>query len=154
MELTVSLNWTWPGIEGEEWPRFRSSEASCWGNVRTTVMAGLISILFLAVQCSCHIGFGKWKLLHWISKMLIYRKFDGIQWSLCLFVSQLCFPRPRRGTEQSHELQGLKRSEDGAGLDIFLVIQILIYWQCFGDVCVPYHIPKLIDISSSKLVVS
>ena len=81
--------------------------------------------------------------------MWIYRKFGGIQWSLCLFVWQLCFPRPRRGTEQSHELQGLKRSEDGAGLDIFPMIQILIYWQCFGDVCVPYHIPKLIDISSS-----
>ena len=60
MELTVSLNWTWPGIEGEEWPRFRSSEASCWGNVRTTVMAGLISMLFFgrAVQLS-----------HWVWKM-------------------------------------------------------------------------------------
>lgn len=135
LQWSNGVDWVRPGIEGEEWSRFRSSEASCWGNVRTTVMAGLISMLFLAVLCSCHIGFGKWKLLYWISKMWIYRKFGGIQWFLCLFVSQLwhseslCFPRPRRGTEQSHELQGLKRSEDGAGLDIFPMIQILIYWQ-------------------------
>lgn len=49
-------------------------------------MAGLISILFLAVLSSCHIGFGKWKLLYWISKMLIYRKFGGINdLFVCLF---------------------------------------------------------------------